>query len=122
MRDPVNRLDTDRPHGHEPPGFNITTTEDAERFVVTLSGELDLGGIAQLRPVVEAAESSSAPAIVVDLGDLAFIDSSGLRELLRLHRHTQIAGRTLRLRPGPPLVQRIMEISGLGEVLPFDAD
>lgn len=120
MRDTVNRLDTDRPSAHEPPGFSVTTSEDTARFVVALSGELDLGGVAQLRPVIDAAERSSAPAIVVDLTDLAFIDSSGLRELLRLHRHTQGAGRALHLRPGPPLVQRIMQISGLSEVLPFD--
>jgi anti-sigma B factor antagonist len=121
MSDSVNHLDNDRAPGHLPARFEITATEDTDALLVTLHGELDLADVTKLRSVVDRAERSVAPVIVVDLRALVFIDSSGLRELLRLHRHTTASGQELRLLPGPPVVRRIIEVSGLGDVLPFSS-
>src|SRR5205814_1061351 len=60
--------------------FNLSAERDGERLLVACSGELDL----TTAPELEELLSSSAPygELEIDLGDLEFIDSSGLRLLL----------------------------------------
>jgi anti-sigma B factor antagonist len=56
--------------------------------------------------------------VVVDLSQLHFLDSSGMRALLRLQSRIGDRAR-LELVPGPPAVQRVFELVGLTAVLPF---
>lgn len=65
-------------------GFSIRLdrTDDDVRIVV--AGELDLAVEARLVDAVEEAFAAGAPSsIVIDLVGVTFIDSSGLRGLLR---------------------------------------
>ena len=57
--------------------------------------------------------------LVVDLSGLTFLDSSGLRLLIELAADADRDGFTLGLVPGPPVVQRVFEVSGMRALLPF---
>ena len=48
-----------------------------------------------------------------------FIDSTGVGVLLRVHEETERRGIELAIEPGPPEVQRVFEVAGLADVLPF---
>jgi anti-anti-sigma factor len=50
---------------------------------------------------------------------LTFIDSTGLRLVLEWDSVARRDGLRLRLRPGPPAVQRVFEVTGVIERLPF---
>ena len=50
--------------------------------IIELVGELDLDGAPRLEEALRAAEAGDAASIVVDLGQLEFIDSTGLRLLV----------------------------------------
>lgn len=66
------------------------------------------------------AQARDATTVVVDLEQLRFMDSSGLRVLLR-HVNPG-AGRDDQrffLTPGPRQVQRLFEVSGVLDHLPF---
>jgi anti-sigma B factor antagonist len=66
---------------------------------------------------------ASAPAkpglIVLDLRNLTFIDSSGLHALVTGHQLCRAHGHELEVIPGPANVQRLFEIAGMNDILPF---
>lgn len=87
--------------------------------VIALAGQLDLAsaahaeeGFAQLP---QPADGALTP-LVVDLGDLTFMDSSGLTVLLRAVRR----GYAVRLRNPPRNVRRVVDATGLAETLPVE--
>lgn len=98
------------------PGFECAALLDGARVIrLVLSGEFDLAGAPRFDELAADADRSGCQ-IVVDLRALTFMDSSGMRALLRLHARAR--GRITFL-PGPPAVQRIFELAGVASVLPF---
>jgi anti-anti-sigma factor len=102
-----------------PPPFEIKTAHDEQAFLIALYGEVDVANVHVLRAASRRAERYATPEVVVDLSALTYMDSTGLSVLLALHTRCQEQGRTLRLLPGPPQVQRIFQICGLLERLNF---
>jgi anti-anti-sigma factor len=51
--------------------------------------------------------------------DLSFMDSTGLRLVLEWHASSQLDGFELGVVPGPRAVQRVFELTGMREHLPF---
>lgn len=66
-----------------------------------------------------AAEAGDAELILLDLADLEFMDSSGLRTVLEAHGRSKEDRDRLRLLRGPPQVQRIFELTATARILPF---
>ena len=87
--------------------------------MLALEGELDLAGAATLER--ELAEHDEGP-VVVDLRELAFMDSSGLRALVVAARRLQEASRRFALVPGAAHVMRVFDITRMRERLEFVAD
>jgi anti-anti-sigma factor len=82
-----------------------------------LKGELDMaGGESLVRRVTELAAATSGP-IEIDMAQVAFIDSSGVRALLRLHEAAVSSGRTMRVRSLSPDVRRLLDLIGVTELL-----
>jgi anti-anti-sigma factor len=89
-------------------------------LTVRPTGELDIATAARLeRALLDDREPGDR--VVLDLGDLEFIDSTGLRAIVRGAEAARRDGWELSLRPGPPPVQRVFEIAGVLGALPFDA-
>jgi anti-sigma B factor antagonist len=96
----------------------VRSERDGETHVLELIGELDLDGAPRLEEELLRAEASDAAAIIVDLGALEFIDSTGIRLLLMAAERCQADGR-LTLLKGPRQVHRVFEITDLVDRLPF---
>ena len=101
------------------PVFKIDEREQEGGVVLALSGELDLAGAPRAHDGARTARRRPAGTLTVDLTDLEFIDSSGLRVLVRLHNAATAADYTYRLIAGPPQVHRAFVLSGLDQALPF---
>jgi anti-anti-sigma factor len=86
--------------------------------VVRPSGDLDLATWGDLEALLEIASSSAAPVVVVDLAEVTFIDASGLAILERAGDRLREQNRQLILRNPSEQVIRLLEISGLAQVLP----
>ena len=99
--------------------FEIDTSFTAGKYVVCLKGELDLSGSPQLEAALLEAEQSHAKAIVVDLGELTFVDSSGLAVLVDAARRSATNGDQLRITPARDHVARVFRLTGLDTALPF---
>jgi anti-sigma B factor antagonist len=70
----------------EQPTFSVETRVTESGTVVGVAGEIDLQRADQLGAVLEAAFDGGAERIVVELSQVAFMDSLGLRCLVRAQR------------------------------------
>jgi len=103
-----------------PPEFAVEVDAAAGGVrTVRPSGELDIGTAPKLeRALLEDREPGDR--IVLDLADLEFIDSTGLRVIVQAAAAAQQGRWELRLRHGRPAVRRVFEISGVLGALPFE--
>ena len=95
----------------------LRSEREGDAQVIELIGELDLDGAPRLEEELRRVEASDVHAIVVDLGQLEFIDSTGIRLLVMASERCQ-DGRFSLLR-GPRQVHRVFEITDLADRLPF---
>ncbi len=91
----------------------------SQRATVHVSGELDIASLGRVERAVEEARAAGAGRIEIDLRELTFMDSSGLRLVISLHHAAEREGWTLSLvKPnGPPL--EVFELTRAAEHLPF---
>jgi len=89
--------------------------------VLLAEGDIDLATAGILRDALARALDDSV-SIVVDVGGVGFIDSSGLNALVWGHWQAQKAGGSLRLRRPSPMLCRLLEITALNSLLLVDDD
>jgi|SRR6476661_982551 anti-anti-sigma factor len=97
------------------PGLSVQVLELEQETVLVLRGEFDLTGV----EVFEQAVASVRPrhALVLDLNELTFMDSSGLGALVSLHERARSGGWSLLLSAPQPAVAMVLRISGLAQRL-----
>jgi anti-sigma B factor antagonist len=78
--------------------------------LVVAEGELDLVGAPRL---LEALPGPGDTPVVIDLGSVGFMDSSGLRSLLEARQRCLDAGRGFALSRPSEAVQRVLELVDL---------
>jgi len=97
-----------------------TTLTSAGDALIALTGELDLSGAAPLDEEIDRlAAQDGVRRVVVDLRELEFMDSSGLRLVALAERRLGAAARELVLVRGPEAVQRVFEITRMEDHLTF---
>lgn len=84
------------------------------RVLLALTGELDMATASVLdQAVIEAATGSGVARLTLDLGDLAFVDSSGLAAFLRAQDLCNTAACVLVLRDPSRTLRQLLEITSL---------
>ena len=87
---------------------------------VTLSGDLDMSATFRLEPALDRLlYSGQVGELVLDLGGLAFLDSSGLGLLLATYERSREAGTAMAIVGPSPEVQRVFRLAGVETVLPL---
>lgn len=84
--------------------------------VITLIGDVDLSNAAELSEAVAAVEEGPAHRLVFDLTELRFIDSAGIALLVAATKSLE----DVRVRNPSPIVGRVIELTGLADVLPTE--
>jgi anti-sigma B factor antagonist len=100
-----------------PSAFESELRVDGEVVVVALRGELDLASRPRADEQLRRAEALGAPALVIDLGELEFMDSNGATLLIQAHRRALADGRRLALLNGSAEPHRVIELLGLQKLL-----
>jgi anti-sigma B factor antagonist len=103
-----------------PGGLSISSSIGDGVASIALRGELDLASAPALERSLVEVERHAPSRLVIDLRQLQFIDSTGLRLLLAANARTQQRGGELVLLPGEPSVQRVFDLTGALEVLRFE--
>lgn len=108
------------PPGHAPPPVSrVDTRARPHVFVIAVHGGLDLATAPHLRRASDSALASGIADIVVDLGTVRMVDSSGLHELVRLHHRAERSGQVLTILSSRLQVRRVLALIGPDVVLPF---
>jgi anti-sigma B factor antagonist len=85
--------------------FQLEAQTDLRRFRAV--GELDMSTAEELLTGLEPAVSDGPGDVVVDVSQLSFVDSSGLRALIHVSRKLEGRGRLVLMGPTPQ-VQRLL--------------
>ena len=88
---------------------------------LVLVGELDLATVSEFDEILQRVCADNTGAVTLDLSRLAFMDSTGLHALLKVSDRCRENDYEFRIIPGQPQVQRLFELTGLMDVLPFAA-
>jgi anti-sigma B factor antagonist len=102
-----------------PESFRCDVSRERDIANVRPVGELDLATVPVLSDQVAELRQAGCQHLVFDLSELEFMDSSGLRFLLECYADSHNDGFTMALRPGPPAVQQVFELTDTRGHLPF---
>lgn len=86
-------------------------------YVVHATGEIDMATAPDLLNTIKKARREGAQSICVDLDDVAFLDSSGIRVLIEGAQLFDADGGTFAIRQPQRAVRRVLEMSGVLETV-----
>ena len=94
--------------------LNINIRETAEAVILDLSGRITLGEpLAELRDSIREALAGDRKNIVLNLGDVSYIDSSGLGQLISSYATTTSRGGQMKLLNLQKRVNDLMQVTKL---------
>jgi anti-anti-sigma factor len=100
-----------------PDPFRCETGRDGDGAWVRPIGELDLDTAPLLEEQLAAARARGAARLVLDLRGLTFMDSTGLRLVIRWDTAGREDGFEFAIVPGSEVVQRVFRLTGMDEYL-----
>lgn len=93
--------------------FRARVDINSQTATVVVSGELDIGSASEFDAAVQRTLDTQARLVVIDLSALEFIDSTGVRALLKGYERAADDGRRCSVVNGGPQVSRILEMTGV---------
>jgi anti-sigma B factor antagonist len=99
--------------------FSIDERTRGDGAELALSGDLDMSATFVLEPVLDRVLADAPGELVLDLGEVPFLDSSGLGLLIATHERAERAGVDLAIASAGPEIQRVFQVAGLDGVLPM---
>jgi anti-anti-sigma factor len=92
--------------------MNITEREENGVSIFTLEGRIDTQGAVDMDLALQAAVSAGKYKMVLNMSDVRYISSAGLRSLADVLTKNRDAGGDLKLVALSPKVMRVFEIIG----------
>lgn len=94
--------------------FSVTTRWDEHEAVVSAKGDVDLAAAAPMDTAIEAVLTTpGVESVVVNLSEVAFLDSSGISALLRGRRSADEHHVVYRVTGADGLVRTVLEMTGV---------
>jgi anti-anti-sigma factor len=99
--------------------IEVTDQTVSGRLAIRMTGELGLASIGMLEEQLQKLvdEITEPLQITFDLGDLTFVDSSGLKVLLRWSQNASESGGALAISAASEPVRRVIEVAGVTDAL-----
>ena len=101
------------------PSFALEVVKSGLTTRIAPSGELDIASAPEFEQAIADATAESGAELVLDLRELTFMDATGLRALAQTNARAEEAGFVLSIIRGPRQIERVLEISGLADLLPL---
>jgi len=96
--------------------MQITSSKSGALNVATLEGRLDTATAAEAE--VTLIGMLAAPGMVLDMTQVRYVSSAGLRILLKLAKEAKAKGAAYSLVGLQPAVREVFEISGFDKIIP----
>jgi anti-anti-sigma factor len=92
-------------------------------LVARLQGEVDASNAASLERDIVAAIPNTAAGLVLELSEVDFMDSSGIRMLFVIHGQLEQRGQRVRaVVPDTTPIKHVLDTLGVGTLIPLDAE
>ena len=98
-------------------GFELTIDEEGENVHIRMRGDLDISTAPRLEDELRRLEADAPPTLVLNLQQLSFMDSTGLRLLITADARARAEARRLVLVRGTEMIQRVLRVTRLDERL-----
>lgn len=92
--------------------LSVSTAAENDQTIVAAIGEVDAASADVLRAAIFDVIEGGQPKVAVDMSEVSFIDSSGLRVLIAGFKAAESAGGALSVRAPSDAVRRLLEITG----------
>ena len=100
---------------------NVAIAGDDGVVVASLSGEIDLSNATDITDALLGGIPNEALGLVIDLSDVSYLDSAGVRMLAELDHRLGWREQVLRIvAPETSRARRVLAIAGLERVLLID--
>jgi len=96
--------------------FAVERSDSGDRVIVSVRGDVDLGTVDALSQALEQATRGGGQ-VVIDMKDVTFLDSTGVRVLVEAYRSAQRSGGALYVRGARHWVARVLEVTGVARLL-----
>lgn len=93
--------------------LNITAKPDPERYVVAVTGEVDISNADKLRKSIDLALEQPTEEVCLDFDEVAYIDSTGIGVLVGAAHHAEEHGKRFAIVNAQPGVMRVAELLGI---------
>jgi anti-sigma B factor antagonist len=97
----------------------VRNSEDDGSHVIAFVGELDLANAGTAERALENSLADASTAVVVDMRELEFIDSTGIALLVSALSRNEGGTRISFIPSDSPAVTRVLELTGLAPRLPL---
>ena len=101
------------------PRFRLETEQRPQGVIVRLFGDFDHLAFGEVDAVLRGAQGDPDADVVLDLRALDFMDSNGIRAVIKARARAEAVGGRFRVIRGPKHVQRVFELVGLDDRLDF---
>lgn len=98
--------------------MNVTTRDIDGTSVVRLEGRLDTATAPSLETTCSKLIASGAKRIVIDMAQLEYLSSAGLRVMLAVAKQLQAGGGRLTVCGAENIVLETLQLSGIPEIIP----
>jgi anti-sigma B factor antagonist len=102
-----------------PPPFRCETHRGSGQARVCPIGELDIATVPEVDHRLRALHDAGEEHLVLDLRDVSFMDSSGLRLILSWHERVAGEAADFRIIRGNEVVERVFETTRVRDLLSF---
>jgi anti-sigma B factor antagonist len=111
----------DRSRKEESVELSVTSRQEGDRTVISVSGEIDVYTAPSLRERLNELVASGHYNLVVDMEGVEFLDSTGLGVLVGGLKRVRSHDGTLRLVCAQEKILKVFRITGLTKVFPIHA-
>jgi len=97
--------------------LDVTSEQRGDQVLVAIAGELDIVNAPELETQLAATDANLADTLILDLREVEFIDSTGLRALIAANERARSAGHRLVIVRGAKAVDRLLNLTQLDQRL-----
>ena len=97
--------------------MKISSTQQTQTTVVSIAGSIDATTANQVTSYLSTRIGQNETNLVVDLTEVGFMSSAGLRAILVTLKESRQHGGDLRLAAAQPGVEKILKMSGFTNIL-----
>lgn len=108
------------PEHSQEQGMELTTSKEASgKTLITVNGRLDTVTSPDLDAAVDAAIADGATDLAVDLGEVDFVSSAGLRVIIATQKKL-LKGGSVVFRNVQPAVMDVFDVTGFSKLITFE--